>query len=147
MRTVFSVRYEHPVERVFPYLSEPEKWLEYVPALIERTRLDDGPVQPGTVWKSADRVGPMTVEFTDELIDLDVDRRVKFKQSAPWNSLTEYTVQAEDGATVVNVRFEAIPSGKLWWLGLIPDRLASRIYKEAFDELGDVLDDTYESAS
>jgi uncharacterized protein YndB with AHSA1/START domain len=145
IRNVFSVRYEHPVELVFPYLSEPEKWLEYVPALIERTRLDDGPVKPGSLWKSADRVGPMTVEFTDELVDLEVNRLVRFRQSAPWNSVTDYKVRDEDGAAIIDVQFEGKPSGKLWWLGLIPDRLSSKIYKDAFADLGKVLDDAQQN--
>ena len=84
----------------------------------------------------------MTVEFTDELVDLAVNRRVRFIQSAPWNSLTEYTVQAEDGSTVIDVSLRGRPSGKLWWLGLTPDRLAARIYKEGFADLGRLLDDT-----
>lgn len=139
MRTVFSVRFPHSVERVFPYAAEPEKWLEFTPALVERTRIDNGPVKPGSIWKSADRVSPMTVEFTDELVAIEPNQMVKWKQSAPWNSWAEYTYEADGDGTIINVHFEAIPSGRIWWLGFVPDRLATRVYQEDFKRLGRVL--------
>jgi uncharacterized protein YndB with AHSA1/START domain len=90
MTTVFTVRYEHPVEAVWPYLAEPERWLVYVPALVERTRIDPGPIGPGSRWRSVDRVGPLRVEFTDELVAIEPLHRVVFKQSSPGNSQGGY---------------------------------------------------------
>ena len=40
------------VEKVWPYLTVPEKWLEFIPSLVERTRLDTGPVEPGAEWNA-----------------------------------------------------------------------------------------------
>lgn len=59
MRTVFTVRYTNPVQRVWHYLAEPEKWLDYVPVLVERSRIDSGPVGAGSKRRSIDRVGPV----------------------------------------------------------------------------------------
>jgi uncharacterized protein YndB with AHSA1/START domain len=139
MRIEFSVRYQHSVERVFPYLAEPEKWLEYVPALVERTRIDPGPLGPGSRWRSVDRVGPFRVHFVDELVALEPDRRVEFRQSAPWNSRVEYRVDPDGGATIVHVEFTASPSGRVAWLGLMPDALATRIFRRDMEGLATVL--------
>jgi uncharacterized protein YndB with AHSA1/START domain len=139
MRTVFAVRYEHPVEIVWSYLAEPEKWLEYVPALVERTRIDSGPIGPGSRWRSVDRVGPLRVEFTDELVAIEPFHRVIFKQSSPWNSQTEYRVEADGNGTVVHVHFEGTPTGKIRWLDLMPDWLATRVYRNDMQNLTRVL--------
>ena len=140
MKTVFSLTYEHPVQRVFPYLSEPERWLEYVPALIERTKIGDGPVGPGTKWKSIDRVGPLKVEFTDELVELEPNTRVVFRQSSPWNSLVEYRVEAAGDRTVLYVHFESKPGGKIRWLHLMLDSWATTVYMKDMKRIGDLLD-------
>lgn len=81
MRTVFTVRCTHLVERVRPYLAEPEKWLDYVPVLVERSRIDSEPAGAGSKWRSVDRVGPLRVEFTDQLVLIEPNHRVIFKQS------------------------------------------------------------------
>lgn len=84
MKSVFSIRYDHPVEKVWPFLSEPERWMDYVPALVERTRLDSGPVVPGSTWRSV--------------------------------------------------------AGRIRWLGLMPDALTTRIYRNDMKTLARVLD-------
>lgn len=75
----FSI--QHPAEKVWPYLTVPEKWLEFIPALVERTRIDTGPVEPGAEWKSVDRIGPRKVEFTDLLAEIEPETRVVWLQS------------------------------------------------------------------
>lgn len=140
MRIVLSVRFDHPLERVWPYASEPEKWLEYTPALMERTRIDSGPIRPGSRWRSVDRVGPVRVEFTDELVELEPYRRVVWKQSPPWNSRGELTMERQGGGTILHVDFEGRPSGRIGWLNLMPDVLATRIYQHDMNALARVLD-------
>ena len=139
MKTVFTLRYEYPVAQVFPYLAEPERWLEYVPALIERTKLGEDPVGPGTKWKSVDRVGPLRVEFTDELVEIEPNRRVVFKQSSPWNSQVEYRVEADGDSTVLHVHWEGKLEGKIRWLDLMPDSWATKIFTNDMRRIGDVL--------
>jgi uncharacterized protein YndB with AHSA1/START domain len=139
MRVTFDVRFDHPVHEVFPYFAEPEKWLEYTPALVERTRLDEGPMRPGAIWRSVDRLGPVRVEFTDELVAVEPNRRVLWKQSAPWNSKAEYRVEADGEATVVHVHFEGIPTGNIRWLRLFPDWLSTKVYLHDMKTLAGVL--------
>ncbi len=140
VRTIFSVRFDHPVERVWPYLAEPEKWLDYTPALLERTRIDSGPIRPGSTWRSVDRAGPVRVEFADELVELEPHRRVVWKQSSPWNSRVEFTVEPVGEETILHVDFEGRPSGKIRWLDLMPDFLATKVYQNDMKTLAGVLD-------
>lgn len=139
MNIDFSVRFDHPVEQVWPYLAEPERWLDYTPALVERTRLDDGPVRLGSMWRSGDRVGPVTVWFTDELVALEPGKRVAFRQSAPWNSIGEFTVEPDGDGSILHLHFEARPSGRIRWLGFVPDWLATRLYQNDMKVLARVL--------
>lgn len=140
MKTVFTVRYQHPVEKVWPYLAEPEQWHEYVPALVERTRIDSGPIGPGSRWRSVDRVGPLRVEFTDELVAIEPNHRVIFKQSSPWNSQGGFRVEADGNGSVVHVNFWGKPSGKIRWLDVMPDWLATRVFRHDMQNLTRVLD-------
>lgn len=139
MRTIFSFRFDHPLERVWPYVAEPERWLEYTPALLERTRIDSGPIRPGSTWRSVDRVGPVGVEFTDELVELEPHRRVVWKQSSPWNSRAEFTVEPVGEETTLHVDFEGRPSGTIRWIGLMPDSLATKVYQNDMKTLAGVL--------
>lgn len=140
MRTVFSFRFDHPVERVWPYLAEPENWLEYTPALVERTRIDSGPIRPGSTWRSVDRVGPVRIEFTDQLVEFEAYRSVVWKQSSPWNSRVEFTVERVGEGTILHVDFVGRPNGKLRWLDLLPDFLATKVYQNDMKTLAGVLD-------
>lgn len=141
MELAFDVHMPVSVERVFPYLAEPEKWLEYEPGVLERSRIGEGPIGPGTQWRAVDRVGPVTVRFIDELVSLEENEHVRFRQSSPWNSWGEFSVEPEDGGSLVRVYFEGSPTGKIWWLNLIPNRMAARGFSSDLRDLGERLAD------
>lgn len=143
MKLDFNVHFDASVERVFPYLAEPDKWLEFTPALIERTLIDGDPTVPGARWRSADKIGPLTVRFEDTLLAFEPNQRVKFAQSEPWNSWVEFTFVGDGNQCTVHVHFEAKPTGKIWWMGLMPNALATRIYRDDFDTLIRLLDSSF----
>lgn len=141
MELEFDVNIPVSVERVFPYLAEPEKWPEYEPGVLERTRIGEGPIGPGAQWRAVDRVGPVTVQFIDELVSLEENKHVRFRQSPPWNSWGEFRVEPKDGGSLVHVFFEGKPTGKLWWLNLIPNRMTEKAFLSDLKDLGDRLAD------
>ena len=145
MEIDFVVEYSHPVERVWPYLAEPERWLEYVPALVERSKIGDGPVGPGTKWKAIDRVGPWLVEFTDELVDLNPHMKIFWKHSPPWNAQTEYLVEEAGNSTRLHVHFEGDLRGKLWLMDLMPDSWATNVFRRDMLRLDGLLDSQRDS--
>lgn len=140
MRIRFQVAYAASAERVFPYLVDASTWPRWSPPAIERRRIDSGPPRPGSRWASADRVGPMTVRFTDELVELDPDRRVVWRHTAPWNARTVMTCTPSATGTVVTADFTADPTGRLRPLRLIPGRLAIRIWRSDFMRLAAILE-------
>ena len=141
MNIAIEVNLRHSVELLWPYLADPERWPEWIPALEERTRLDDGPLQPGSTWKSVDRVGPFRVEFTDKLVEIEPMRRVVFEESAPWNGWGEYLLEPTDeGGATLRVRFEAKPRGTIRFLGWLPDALSTYVMKKDYQRLERLLD-------
>lgn len=139
MKLEFSVNYDHPIELVFHYLSEPDTWHEWVPAVMERTQITEGPVGVGTKWKAVDRAGPFRFRFTDELVELAPNERILF-QHHPVNAETEYRVEKIGDKTVAHVRFEGDLKGSMRWLDLMPDWIASRIFRSDLERLGPFLD-------
>jgi uncharacterized protein YndB with AHSA1/START domain len=138
MRVRFEVAFPQPAEEVFPYLADPSTWPSWVPG-IERRPAGDGPIATGARWDSIDKVGPLRIRFTDELVELEPGRRVVFTQSAPWNGRTELSCERRQGATLVRVSFDATPSGLLMPLRLLPDRLAARLWRSDFERLRTML--------
>lgn len=134
MNAIFSFRFDHPVESVWPFVAVPERWLDYTPALVERTSLDSNP------WPSIDRIGPIQGDFTDELLELEALRRVVWKHSAPRDSWAEFTVEPDGGSTLLHVDFEGRPSGRIRWMGLMSDSHATTIYRNDMKTLAGVLD-------
>lgn len=142
MRIVDDFSIGHPVEKVWPYLTVPEKWLEFIPALVERTRLNTGPVEPGAEWKSVDRIGPWKIEFTDRLAEIEPETRVVWIQSEPWNARTEYRLEpVDDHQSVIHMDFEANLSGWMRLMELLPASMLNRTIRNDYRRLEQHLDE------
>jgi uncharacterized protein YndB with AHSA1/START domain len=140
MPIIVSRVLDHPVERVFPYLADPERWPEFVPAVKLRRRLDLGPVRIGSQWAAVDRIGPLDVRFTDELLVHEAGRLVRFGHSAPWRATSEYRFDALGERTRVTSRFEGDVQGWLRVLTLVPDPIIGRILAGDLRRLAALLD-------
>ena len=127
----------YPVDRVFPYLVDPLRWHEFVPACVFRRQIGDQPPRIGTRWMATDRIGPFRFHFIDELADLEPNRRVVWLSSEPWNSRVEYICTAAGEYTNVEARYEGDISGFLrvltWWL---PPRVVRWVLSQDFRRLG-----------
>lgn len=139
MRIDFTLPFAQPPEVVFPYLADPSTWGDYISGALERTLISDGPVGPGSRWRCLDKVGPLRVEYTDELLELEPDRRVRWRHGPPWNATTEALIEPTDGGSNVTVRFEGRLSGKLRWMDLVPDLLATRVFRRDYERLRTLL--------
>jgi uncharacterized protein YndB with AHSA1/START domain len=139
VRIRFEVSFSQPAERVFPYLADPSTWRSWSPAVVERRRIGEGPIVVGARWTSIDKVGPFRIQFTDELVEFEPDCRVVFRHSAPWNGQTAFVCERRQGATLVRAALDARPRGLLTPLRLLPDSLASRVWKSDFERLESVV--------
>ncbi len=134
-----DARLDHPVGRVFDYLADPMKWHEFAPAVAMRRPISDGPVRIGSRWASTDRIGPFRIHFTDELVELEPNRRVAWRSSAPWNAVTTYDCEPVEGGTRVHARYEGDVGGLLRLLGWVPDAVMAWILAGDFRRLQRVL--------
>jgi hypothetical protein len=139
-RVEVDARIGHPVEPVFSHLADPTTWPEFVPAVVMRRRLDDGPVRVGSSWAAIDRIGPFPFAFVDEVVVYEPVRRVVWASSAPWNSSVEYRCMPDAGGTRVRAAYEGDLGGWLRLLGLVvPSPLARQILSRDFIRLERLL--------
>jgi len=139
-RVEVQARVDRPVELVFDHLADPETWPTFVPAVVMRRRLDDGPVRVGSRWAAVDRVGPFPFPFVDELLVHEPHRRVVWGSSSPWNSSVEYLCSPDGGGTRVHASYEGDLSGWMRVLGLVvPTHLARSILARDFVRLDRLL--------
>ncbi len=130
----------HPVEEVFPYLSDPTLWHRFAPAVAFRRRIDDGRVAVGSRWMATDRIGPFRIHFIDELAVLEPHRRVVWISSAPWNARVEYRCEADGPSTRVRATYEGTLDGPLRVLvGWLPAWATRRILAQDFRRLERLL--------
>jgi len=134
-RVIVTARIGHPPERVFDYLADPTKWHEFSPAVVLRRQIDEGDPRIGTRWTAIDRVGPFKVHFTDELIAYEVNHRVTWDSSSPWNARTDYTCERTASGTSVRVSYEGDVDGWLRILSWAPSAVIGKFLSRDFVRL------------
>jgi hypothetical protein len=131
----------HPLDRVFGYLVDPLRWHEFAPAVVFRRQIGDQQSGIGARWMATDRIGVFDFHFVDELIDLEPNRRVVWRSSAPWNARVEYTCTPIASDTGIHARYEGDISGSLRLLAApVPPPLARWILAQDFRRLQRRLD-------
>ena len=130
---------DEPVERIFAYLADPLRWHEFAPACVLRRRIGDGPSTVGARWEAADRIGPFTIRFVDEMVELEPNLRVVWLSSAPWNARVEYTCEETPAGTVIHARYGGAMSGWMRLVGLVPRPVMGWILSQDFRRLRTLL--------
>jgi uncharacterized protein YndB with AHSA1/START domain len=140
-RVEVTASIDHPVERVFAYLTDPTRWHQFAPACVYRRQIGDGPPTVGTRWEATDLIGPFPFRFVDELAVLEPNLRVVWLSSAPWNARVEYACEPNGGGgTRVCASYEGDISGSLRVLvGWLPAPATHWILAQDFRRLGRVL--------
>ncbi|HEX6128024.1 MAG TPA: SRPBCC family protein [Candidatus Limnocylindria bacterium] len=134
-----NARIDQPVDRVFAYLADPMRWHEFAPAVVMRRPIGAGPVRVGSRWEAADRIGPFSFRFVDELAELEPNRRVVWLSSAPWNARTEYDCHPDASGTRIRASYEGDMAGWLRLLGAVPPPVMGWILGQDFKRLGRLL--------
>ena len=138
-RVTVDASIDHPVERVFAYLADPESWPRFVPAVIHRRRIDDGPIEIGSRWEATDRIILFDIHFTDELAEIEPPNRVVWLSTAPWNSRVEYACQADGDGTRVHATYEGDIGGWMRLIAWLPGPIVAWILAKDFKRLGKLL--------
>jgi hypothetical protein len=137
---------DEPVERIFTYLVDPLRWHEFAPACVLRRRIGDGPPTVGARWEAADRIGPFTIRFVDELAALEPNQRVVWLSSAPWNARVEYICAETPGGTMIRARYGGAMSGWMRLLALVPRPVMGWILSQDFRRLRALLAAQHQAA-
>lgn len=141
MKVAIELKMRHSPEVLWHYLADPERYPEWIPNLVERTRRDGGPLRPGATWKAVDRVGPARVEFTYRLAEIEHTRKVVFELADPWNGGGKYLLEPiDENGTMLSVRFETKPSGLLKLTDWLPVAFSGYVMKKDYLRLDDLLD-------
>jgi uncharacterized protein YndB with AHSA1/START domain len=105
-----SVRLDAPPEDVFPYLTEPDRYVRWQGVKAE---LDPRPGGTYRVWMDASTVA------RGEFVEVDPPRRVVFtwgwegnERVPPGSTIVELTLEAEGDATILSLRHTGLPDGE-----------------------------------
>lgn len=139
-RVEVNARVDHPIEQVFAYLASPLLWHEFAPAVVFRRQIGDLPPEVGTRWMATDQIGPFRFHFVDELAELELNRRVVWLSSAPWNARVDYLCTADGDRTRVRATYQGDVVGFLRVLvGWLPTRVFGWFLARDFLRLDRVL--------
>jgi len=139
-RILVDATVNHPVEDVFPYLSDPTRWHDFAPAVEFRRQIDAGHPHVGTRWAATDRIGPFRIHFIDRLESLDENRRVVWVSSSPWNARVEYACANSGLRTRVRASYAGELSDSLrWQVGWLPGWAWHQILAQDFRRLDRLL--------
>jgi hypothetical protein len=67
-----------PADRLFAFIAQAERNVEWVPDLERSERLTPGPTQRGSRFRFLVRFGAIPVEVTDEVVEFDPPRLIRF---------------------------------------------------------------------
>ena len=129
MELTTSIEIERPIADVFAYWADLENGSEWASAVIERTKITDGPVGVGTRYRAVEQFPGRKVQFTVEITEFELNRRM----AAIWEDLPVEagwvaTFEESNGGTRLTMIAQINPSGGLM-KALIP--LMSRWVKRA----------------
>ncbi len=83
MELTTSIEIERPIADVFAYWADLENGSEWASAVIERTKITDGPVGVGTRYRAVEQFPGRKVQFTVEITEFEPNRRM----AAIWEGL------------------------------------------------------------
>jgi hypothetical protein len=108
---------------------------------VFRRQIGDQRSRIGARWMATDAIGPFRFHFIDELAELEPNRRVVWRSSAPWNSRVEYVCTPAGEHTNIEARYEGDISGFLRVLtGWLPRGVVRWVLSQDFRRLDQLLE-------
>ena len=103
-----------PPEKIFAFISQAERNVEWVPDLQRSERVTPGETRIGTRFRFATRIAGFPLDVTDEVVQLVPDRLIAFRgvTGPPHAGSWSFEPQADGSATHVTYRMEfELPPG------------------------------------
>ena len=119
------VHVRRPVTAVFEAWSHIESAGRHSPAVVERTKLTEGPVARGTRFRAVDRWPGRLVSYTVEITAFERPERIAATWSDPLSGGWDALFEPREGGTELRFHATVNPSG----LGGLPLRLLLPWYR------------------
>jgi uncharacterized protein YndB with AHSA1/START domain len=106
-----AILVERPPTEVFDAWARIDRAGRHVPAIIERTRLTDGPIGPGARFRAVDRWPGLDVAYTVEITAFERPERIAATWSNPLSGGWDAIFEPRTGGTEVHFHATLHPSG------------------------------------
>jgi uncharacterized protein YndB with AHSA1/START domain len=146
-RLAMSLHIDRSVPDVFAFVTDTRHDLQWLGDAEARRKVTAGPIGVGTRFESTDRLGPRTIETTEEIIEFEQDRRVKTRVSESWDGAYEVRVEPDDGGTLLSLDMNVHGNGLLGFLDMLPDVVMRRQYERDAGRLKELLEGRQERLS
>lgn len=136
-----EIRIDRPVEAVYDYFANPDKYVARASPNIESVeRVDAGPTRPGSTFRFRHSAGPVR-ESTSRYTVVRPNRELQFEGVVgalrPWNQLLFDSI---DGATTVRFAGRANPTGPVKLLGPLVSRIGRKLWARRLAKAKTVLE-------
>ena len=139
-RVAMSLHIDRSAPDVFAFISDTRHDLQWLGNAVARRKVTAGPIGVGTRFESTDRLGPRTIETTEEIIEFEQDRRVMARVSESWDGAYEICVEPDDGGTLLSVDMNVHGNGLLGLLDMLPDAVMRRQFERDAGRLKELLE-------
>jgi uncharacterized membrane protein len=106
-----GITIKRPVEQVFAFISNAENNPKWATGAIEVTKVTEGMVGVGTVWRPVATFLGKRIEGEGHVIEYEPNRRYTVRSEKPFPFELHYTFEGIEGGTRVNLTREADPGG------------------------------------
>jgi len=135
---------EVDTSEVFKALLDMNKWSVWWPGHVNKIRGDDRVIQNGSVVDiKVKGYSPITISFIAKIIDLVENQSIKAEWSGDLVGLTEWTLEAINGKTLVGFHIKARSNRlliTLFSIFLNPTKIFSKIMQSGFEGLQHYLE-------
>ena len=146
-RVAMSLHIDRSAPDVFAFISDTRHDLQWLGNAVARRKVTAGPIGVGTRFESTDRLGPRTIETTEEIIEFEQDRRVMARVSESWDGAYEICVEPDDEGTLLSVDMSVSGNGLLGLLDMLPDAVMRRQFERDAGRLKELLEQRQERLS
>lgn len=140
-RAEASIHIDRPVEDVFSYATELERWPEWAGEVVEEETLTEGPLGEGTRVRGVGKFLGRRVEVVNEINAYEPNAKLAFRTvSGPIKSQNTLTFESVEGGTNVTESIEAELGGFFGLADSLVARMAGRQFATNLANMKDLLE-------
>ena len=117
MKLSTQIDVARPPEDVFEMFADLESWPEFAPAVIERRKLTEGPIDVGSRFHAVDQFPGKKLEFTLEITGYEPGRLLAGAWSDPVEGSWRAHFRPNDTGTTLEMNVEMILGGAMKLMG------------------------------